>query len=122
MKGYRIYEKRSELVDEYDPDESRIIKNYPVSDIYLTYKEAENEMSNMKPYYLGNPINCWSKGIGFYIEMVNIEVKSLNVIPKTGPDAGEIISVIPGEILHGKDILKGTYWDKETGDVYEEDR
>ena len=70
MKGYRIYETRKELVDEFE--ETTTLKNYPVSDIYLTKEQAEIEMSKLKPYYSGNPINCWSEGVGFYIEEVNI--------------------------------------------------
>ena len=72
MKGYRIYEKRRELVDEFDPDETTVVKVYPVSDIFLSYERAKEEMSKMKPHYYGNPISCYSEGIGFYIEEVNI--------------------------------------------------
>ena len=70
MRGYRIYETRKELVDEFE--ETAVLKNYPVSDIYLTRKRAEIEMSKLKPHYEGNPINCWSEGVGFYIEEINI--------------------------------------------------
>ena len=73
MKGYRIYEKRRELVDEFDPSETKIVNNYPVSDIFLSYESAEEEMSKMKPHYDGNPISCYSEGIGFYIQEVNIK-------------------------------------------------
>lgn len=72
MKGYRIYEKRRELVAEFDPDEITVINNYPVSDIFLRYEKAEEEMNKMVPHYYGNPISCYSEGIGFYIEEVNI--------------------------------------------------
>ena len=76
MKGYQIWEKCSELVDEFDPDETRIEKNYPYSDIYLDKEKVQERLDelNSKPLpYRGNPISCYSKTLKFYIKTVNIK-------------------------------------------------
>ena len=75
MIGYQIWEKCSELVDEFDPDETRVIKHYPYSDIYLDENKANKKLIelNSKPMpHQGNPIECYSEIIEFYIKPVNI--------------------------------------------------
>ena len=72
MKGYRIYEQRRELVGIFDPNETKVVINYPVSDIFLSHEKAKEVMSKMKPHNYGDPRSHYSEGIGFYIEEVNI--------------------------------------------------
>ena len=76
MLGYQIWQKCSELVDEFDPDETRVIKYYPYSDIYLNEDEANKKLKEInegpKPYY-GNPICCYSETLEFFIKPVNIK-------------------------------------------------
>lgn len=46
-------------------------------------------------------------------------METITAIPNVGPDRGDIINVVPGEILHNNEDLKDTYWDIESGDVYD---
>lgn len=75
MVGYQIWQRCSELVDEFDPDETRVEKCYPYTNIYLNEDEANKKLKelNSKPLpYHGNPISCYSKTLEFYIKTVNI--------------------------------------------------
>ena len=76
MLGYQIWQKCSELVDEFDPDEIRVIKCYPYTDIYLNKDEADKKLKELnegpKPYS-GNPIQCYSETLEFYMRTVNIK-------------------------------------------------
>lgn len=75
MTGYQIWERCSELLDEFDPDETRVEKCYPYTDIYLDKNKAEARLKELnegpKPRH-GNPINCYSYTIEFYIKTLNI--------------------------------------------------
>ena len=75
MVGYQIWQRCSELVDDYDPDESRVEKYYPYSDIYLNEDDANKKLEelNSKPLpWYGNPFSCYSKTLEFYIRKMNI--------------------------------------------------
>lgn len=76
MIGYQIWQRCSELVDEYDPDETRVEKCYPYTDIYLNEDEAKQKLKELnedpKPYS-GNPIQCYSETLEFYMRTVNIK-------------------------------------------------
>jgi len=76
MKAYQIWEKCSELVDEFDPNETRVEKNYPYSNIYLDKEKAQKKLDelNNKPLpWRGDPISCYSETLKFYIKEVNIK-------------------------------------------------
>ena len=76
MTGYQIWQKCSELVDEFDPNETRVIKCYPYSDVYLDKDEANQKLKELnegqKPY-CGNPIVCISETLEFYIRPISIK-------------------------------------------------
>ena len=75
MTGYQIWQRCSELVDDFDPDETRVIKCYPYTDIYLNKDEADKKLEELnagpKPWH-GDPISCYSETLEFYIKPVNI--------------------------------------------------
>lgn len=76
MKAYQIWKKCGELVDEFDPNETRVEKNYPYSDIYLDKEKAQKKLGelNSKPLpWRGDPISCYSETLKFYIKEVNIK-------------------------------------------------
>ena len=75
MIGYQIQKECSELVDEFDPNEKRVIKHYPYSDIYLEENKVKEKLEelNSKPMpSSGSPISCYSKTLRYYIKHVNI--------------------------------------------------
>ncbi len=75
MKGYQIWEKCSELVDEFDSNETRVIKHYPYTSIFLNKEQAQTKLEELysKPLpWRGNPISCYSETLEFYIKEVNI--------------------------------------------------
>jgi len=76
MIGYQIYETRSILVDEFDPDETRVTKEFPVSPVYLSEDRCKEELEKKKSQeqrYCSNPISCESESLGFYMVPVKIE-------------------------------------------------
>lgn len=76
MKAYQIWKKCSELVDEFDPNETRVEKNYPYSDIYLDKEKSQeklDELNSKSLSWCGSPISCYSETLKFYIKEVNIK-------------------------------------------------
>lgn len=76
MMGFQIYERRSVLVDDFDPDEMRVDKDVPVSLVYLDEEECKEELERLKTKeqeYNGNPISCYSYSKGYYIKPVTIK-------------------------------------------------
>lgn len=75
MMGFQIYERRSVLVDDFDPDETRVTKEFPVSPVYLSEDKAKEEMKRLESVperYHGDPISCYSYSEGYHIVPVGI--------------------------------------------------
>lgn len=78
MIGYQIYERRSVVIDDDDPDEIRTIKEYQVSPVYLSEDKAKEEIERLKSnspkeYSGGGPMTPCVYSEGFYIKPVTIE-------------------------------------------------
>lgn len=75
MIGYQIWQKCSELVDEFDTNNTRVTKYYPYTDIYLNKDKAQKKLDelNSKPKpWRGNPFACYSETLDFYIREITI--------------------------------------------------
>ena len=75
MIGYQIWKECSALVNEYDPDETRVTIHYPCSDVYLDENKANEKLTelNVKPLpSSSSPISCYSKTLQYYIKRINI--------------------------------------------------
>lgn len=75
MIGYQIWEECSELLDEFDPNETRVEKNYPYSKIYLDKEKAQDKLDELNSKLLswrGSPISCYSRTLRYYIKQISI--------------------------------------------------